>query len=621
MQQKTTSGDPTAVQTQAPEPDEPLLSGRYRLIEQLGEGGMGLVYRGEHVLMKKTVAIKVLHRELTENAEIVARFQREAQAAATLESPYVCQATDFGQTEDGAFFLVMEYLKGQTIQEAIGDLERFPVDQALRLAKQILSALSTAHQQGIVHRDLKPENIMLVPRDDGEDRIKIMDFGIARMLAPDDEPADPETRLTRAGMVYGTPHYMSPEQVAGEDVDERTDLYAFGCVLFEMLTGVLPFDGETIARIMGQHVTQAPPTLSESYPDGDFSPDLEALIADLLEKAPEARPQTADEVLQRIETLLSPPTPVPEKPEVQTSSPATITMESISRGAMTTGEATVGSVERVVGTSLTAVDHSFRWWQGLRPDHRRVVLLATGAALFVSAVLSVVLLLIVLQSSDPQEELAVDRQNRLDDAAVTAALDDARDGDRTAIEELLEEHPEDAHLRFLVLQADIESGHDVKILDEIESIFSLDRRYAHDETLISLIIDDLYRSSTEEAAAELLAAHMTPTARAALSEIARTASQRSRRNKAYAFLEEHNQIRHFDRWEVLALELRQTSGCTNLREKIQEIERLRNPDALSTLRAVSATPRSGCGLLRRQDCIGCIRGDLATAIETLEARE
>ncbi|MFU8805633.1 MAG: serine/threonine protein kinase, partial [Bradymonadaceae bacterium] len=218
-------------------PENALISERYQLEKCLGEGGMGVVYRARHVLMKKTVALKVLHPEFTRNDEVVARFKREAQAAANIEHPNICLATDFGQTDEGLFYLVMEHLEGETLQSTIETLGKLTPRLTIHIGKQICAALAQAHQTGVVHRDLKPENIMLVERDDDQYFVKIMDFGIARVRMDEEHDNKTPARLTKAGMVYGTPHYMSPEQVVGGDIDSRADLYALGVVLFEMVTG------------------------------------------------------------------------------------------------------------------------------------------------------------------------------------------------------------------------------------------------------------------------------------------------------------------------------------------------------------------------------------------------
>ena len=288
-----------------------LLSGRYRLDECLGEGAMGKVYRGEHVLMDKEVAIKFLHPERTDDAEIVTRFQREAKAAAALDHPNVCRALDFGQTEEGSFFLVLEFLEGDSLREVIDIYGQLSAERSLHIARQIAAGLSEAHDEGIVHRDLKPDNIMIVDHRGDPDTAKITDFGIAHLVASTSGEPDAPTRLTRKGVIYGTPHFMSPEQVAGEDVDARTDIYALGVVLFQMLTGSTPYDGDNIARIMGKHVVEPIPRLSERVAGTAFPDGVQELVDRLMAKDADDRPATAREAIEAIEETMGRSGPQP----------------------------------------------------------------------------------------------------------------------------------------------------------------------------------------------------------------------------------------------------------------------------------------------------------------------
>src|SRR4051794_39249636 len=199
---------------------------------------MGAVYRVEHLMLKKELALKFLHAELGRLEEVARRFEREAEAAARLDHPNIVAVTDFGRTVDGMLFLVMELLQGQSLTATIrpdGAGRPMPVERALHIERQILRALEHAHASGIVHRDLKPDNIMLVVRDGERDVVKLLDFGIAKITAPQD--GAPGEALTQAGVVFGTPEYLSPEQAMGEDADQRADLYSAGIVLYEMLTG------------------------------------------------------------------------------------------------------------------------------------------------------------------------------------------------------------------------------------------------------------------------------------------------------------------------------------------------------------------------------------------------
>ena len=288
---------------------------RYRLIERIGEGGMGAVYRGEHTLMKKVVAVKLLHPELGRLDEVAKRFEREAQSASRLSHENIIQVTDFGRTPSGQLFLVMELLRGESLAELLARERALPPARAVAIARQILLALDHAHAQGVVHRDLKPANIMLVSRTSmmpvagtnplsPNDRVKILDFGIAKMSDPasDADAATGATRatpLTEAGVVFGTPEYMSPEQATGESADGRADLYACGVILFEMLAGRRPFESESRVGLLAMHLTAAPPPLRRFAPEAPAA--LEAVVLRALEKRREQRFATAAELLAALD--------------------------------------------------------------------------------------------------------------------------------------------------------------------------------------------------------------------------------------------------------------------------------------------------------------------------------
>ncbi len=263
------------------------LGGRYEIQEILGEGGMSAVYKAFDHNLKRTVAVKIIHPHLANDEDFVRRFETEAQAIAQLHHPHIVQVYDFA-TEGELHYMVLEYIPGETLQTLLERLRqqgrRLPLDEALRLMVQISDAVAYAHQQGMIHRDLKPANILLRPS--GEPMLT--DFGLARLID--------SSRRTRSGMVMGTVLYMAPEQVLGEKVDHRADLYALGVMLFELLTGRLPFAGETLAEIMQQHLHAAIPDPREIVPD--LPPALSAIVQRALAKAPEARYPSA-EALQR----------------------------------------------------------------------------------------------------------------------------------------------------------------------------------------------------------------------------------------------------------------------------------------------------------------------------------
>ncbi len=274
-----------------------VLAGRYRIEGLLGSGGMGSVYRAEHVLMRKACAVKVLHREMTQVKEVVARFEREAVAAARIEHPNVATATDFGQLENGSFYLVLEFIEGQSLSQLIADVGPLPEERALLITRQISDALAAAHGAGIVHRDLKPDNVMLVAKDSANDFVKVLDFGIAKLKI--EEPGPDQQALTRLNTVMGTPEYMSPEQARGEPVDHRADLYTVGIILYEMLAGTSPFRHEEFVVVLTKKLTEDAPALPAHVSAG-----TRELVGQLLQRLPDDRPQSAADLVARVDAIL-----------------------------------------------------------------------------------------------------------------------------------------------------------------------------------------------------------------------------------------------------------------------------------------------------------------------------
>jgi len=278
-----------------------VVAGRYKVIKLLGEGGMGAVYLAEHFAIEKKVALKVLHPEYATKGDIVTRFQQEAISASRIKHPNVLEVFDFGQLDSGSFFLAMEFLEGNDLADEIQKNRVLAPDVGLRFALQICRALAAAHAKGVVHRDMKPENVFIQRTADGESIVKIVDFGIAQLRTNEEAAAGAkQRRLTRTGMIFGTPEYMSPEQAAGRHADLRADVYAVGIILYEMFTGAVPFTGETFLAVLARHLNDVPPAMSAVYPELGISPEFQAVILRALEKSPDARFQTMTELSQAL---------------------------------------------------------------------------------------------------------------------------------------------------------------------------------------------------------------------------------------------------------------------------------------------------------------------------------
>ncbi|HLE62621.1 MAG TPA: protein kinase [Pyrinomonadaceae bacterium] len=269
------------------------LAGKYRIDARLSEGGMGKVYRGTHILIGKTVAVKVLRPALAADEKIVARFSREARAASRISHPHALSVTDFGEDEEGRVFLVMEYLQGKTLKEIIREEGPMGLQRVVEITRQVGGALEAAHDQGVVHRDLKSENIMLLTTN-GADYARVLDFGIAKIMEPE---GGYDAEITAPNLVIGTPQYMSPEQCSQSTaIDSRSDIYSLGIILYEMLVGHVPFTGESSTAIMLKQMQEPAPSVLEERPD--LPPAVAQVLARALAKDPDKRYQRAAEVIE-----------------------------------------------------------------------------------------------------------------------------------------------------------------------------------------------------------------------------------------------------------------------------------------------------------------------------------
>ena len=292
-----------------PPPDSPsasgflgrVVAGRYRILSKLGEGGMGAVYRAEQISLKRTVALKVLRPELSAEPGLVRRFNAEAELAAKLNHPNTVTLYDFGQDSDGSLFIAMEFLEGRSLRDLLHREGPLAPARAVAICEQVCASRADAHARGIVHRDLKPDNVMLVQVGRHTDVVRVLDFGIAKLR--EDQGDITAMPMTRAGDLLGTPQYMAPEQIRGETVDARTDVYAMGAMLYEMVTGRLPFEGPSLMAILSKHLTEMPARPQARRPDLAIPPALEQLVMDALQKAPAARPPTMEALAERLAAL------------------------------------------------------------------------------------------------------------------------------------------------------------------------------------------------------------------------------------------------------------------------------------------------------------------------------
>ena len=276
-----------------------VIADRYHVTKKLGEGGMGAVYLAEHVKMGRKSAIKVMSASMSQDADAVSRFNREANNASRIQHPNICAIYDFGETPDGLMYLAMEFIEGHSLNEILKKSGPMTLQRATHILRQTAEALHVAHEGGIVHRDLKPDNIMIAQQG-GKDLVKVVDFGIAKAVGGDESGQ----KVTKTGLVVGTPEYMSPEQLSGDKLDGRSDLYSLALVYYRMITGTLPFQAETSQETMIKRLTDDPMPLRQALPTANFPAGLQAVMDHALARYANDRYSDAVEFAKDVEASL-----------------------------------------------------------------------------------------------------------------------------------------------------------------------------------------------------------------------------------------------------------------------------------------------------------------------------
>jgi serine/threonine-protein kinase len=286
-----------------------ILGGQFQILQKVGSGGMGAVYKALQPAMNRMVGVKILHPKLANRKDLVSRFRREARAMSHLSHPNTVKVFLYGELEDGSLYIVMEFLEGKNLNQSVRGEGPFPVERALPILIQVCGALDEAHRQGIIHRDLKPENIFLCQQGGIRDYPKVLDFGLAKVTEREMRPGS--VILTQEGMVFGTPEFMSPEQAQGKVLTAGSDIYSLAVILYEVLTGKLPFEARTAMEYIQAHVTAPPIPIADRAPGRNFPPLLWQVLERALRKRPEERFASAADFATAMQAVLNGATTLP----------------------------------------------------------------------------------------------------------------------------------------------------------------------------------------------------------------------------------------------------------------------------------------------------------------------
>jgi serine/threonine-protein kinase len=588
----------SATQPAAPASSDPLIGRligeRYRLLERIGRGGMGAVYRAEHVLMKKVVALKLLHGELGQVEEAVRRFEREAQSASRLSHSNIIAVTDFGRAGGGQLYLVMEFVAGQSLAELIEKTGRLPVPRALGIVRQMLSALAHAHGQGVVHRDLKPANVMLTQAPDGrgEDHVKILDFGIAKISQ---ELAEGEHPLTQSAMVFGTPSYMSPEQATAQDADARADVYSCGVMLYELLTGRKPFVASDLVKVMAMQVTAPPPRFAEAAPNLRLSAALEDVVMRALEKERSQRFQSAVEMARALEGMEG--AVVPQVLAAQAVTGARYLMKR------------VRPVLAELGALYQRLPWKLRRWTP------------------VVGVIAVVLLLVAVPSlctrsnnvaappppPKPVVPALQEPLRKVEEAMASARLTEAR----MMLLQLLSRHPREARVHYLLGNLEFVERKPASALEAYAEALRLDPGLRADAALL-LNVRGMLNDRDKRLSLEALRLLVERVGAPAAAEIAEAATDERRADFRAAGRAGCAAIRCGDRLDLVrsyTLDLTQARGCDDKREAVRGLAAVKGPRAVEALKKARAVRGPFGGILGGGN--DCVRKDIDAALQEL----
>jgi serine/threonine-protein kinase len=569
--------EPVQSTATSPASDDPLIGtiigDRYRVEAELGSGGMGTVYRAEHVMMEKRVALKVLHPNLAVVGSVMDRFQREAVALSRIEHPNVVAATDFGKLKNGSYYLALEYVDGHNLAETLQVEGLLDLRRTLHISHQIAEALDAAHGHGIVHRDLKPHNVML-SGGAGSEIVKVLDFGLAKLRSKTIEGS-----TANIGSVFGTPHYMAPEQVATTNVDARADLYSLGIMMYEMLTGRRPFDADSPALVLDLQMSAPPPPLPEHLPDS-----VRELVSELMQKLPDGRPASALLVAQRIDGILHPK--APEEP--QGWSPVDWVMQDLNLGSL-----------------------RFPRWALLLPGAVFLLIWVLGLVVSPKSDESQITASVLPESTPSAAQPAAASAAMPEASRLPQLISQAEFGDQAALTELraiaIEKRERD--IWVVIAQGLTKAGQPVEAVKELGAAVHAKGDLKLDEG-VTAIVRELASSENSSAALEALTLAATELGARGIDILFSVWSETKLRTPATAlaerYLGDQEVLKNASKAVHVALELRKDElSCDEAKALL---ERAKTSGDTRSLRPMAKFRKlRGCGAKKRSDCFPCLR--------------